>query len=316
MADRSDIDEVLARTDIVSVIEQYVTLKRAGRSFKGLCPFHQEKTPSFTVNPDIGPLALLRAVQRGRRRVQVRPEDREPVVPRSPGAAGAARGRHAADQFGAAARRGGGERPAASPEAGERDRLYRINALALDYYRDMLARSPEAQDYLRERGLAHATQEAFSLGFAPDAWDGLATFLTRKAWRWPMPSGPGLVSKSDRGGYYDKLRGRLIFPIFDVQERPIAFGGRLLGEAEPGQPKYWNSPETPVFSKSKTLYGLWRARKAIAARGQAVVVEGYTDVIAAHQAGFEYVVATLGHVADRRACPDSGPAGADRAAGL
>ncbi len=103
----------------------------------------------------------------------------------------------------------------------------------------------------------------------------------------------GLVTIGERGTF-DKLRGRLIFPIFDVQERPIAFGGRLIAEARPGQPKYWNSPETPVFSKSRTLYGLWRARKAIAAREQAVVVEGYTDVIACHQAGFENVVATLG----------------------
>jgi DNA primase len=104
----------------------------------------------------------------------------------------------------------------------------------------------------------------------------------------------GLVSLSERRTYFDKMRGRVIFPIFDVQERPIAFGGRLLGEAGPGAPKYWNSPETPVFSKSRTLYGLGRARKAIAACGVAVVVEGYTDVVTAHQAGFENVVATLG----------------------
>ena len=108
-----------------------------------------------------------------------------------------------------------------------------------------------------------------------------------------MPKKRGLVTIGERGTF-DKLRGRLIFPIFDVQERPIAFGGRLIAEARPGQPKYWNSPETPVFSKSRTLYGLWRARKAIAAREQAIVVEGYTDVIACHQAGFENVIATLG----------------------
>ncbi len=157
----------------------------------------------------------------------------------------------------------------------------------------MLARSPVARDYLQERGLAHAAQEDFSLGFAADEWDGLSRFLTQKGVSLADAEKAGLVTIGERGTF-DKLRGRLVFPIFDVQERPIAFGGRLIAEARPGQPKYWNSPETPVFSKSKTLYGLSRARKAIAAREQAVVVEGYTDVIACHQAGFENVVATLG----------------------
>ena len=175
----------------------------------------------------------------------------------------------------------------------EKDRIYKINALALRFYRDVLARSSVARDYLQERGLVHAAQESFSLGFAADEWDGLCRHLTQKGVALADAEKAGLVTLGERGTF-DKLRGRLIFPIFDVQERPIAFGGRLIAEARPGQPKYWNSPETPVFSKSRTLYGLWRARKAIAAREQAIVVEGYTDVIACHQAGFENVVATLG----------------------
>lgn len=294
MTDRHDIDEVRTRVDIVSVVEQYVTLKRSGNRLKGLCPFHQEKTPSFHVNPDLGMwhcfgscaeggdvfkfiqkienLSFPEALERLALRAGVT------LSPRTGGRAGAP------DAAGAAA----------SPEAGERDRIYRINALALGFYRDMLGRAPEAREYLRGRELAHAIQEAFHIGYAPDAWDGLTTFLTRKGVPLADAEKAGLVSKNDRGGFYDKLRGRLLFPILDVQERPIAFGGRLIAEARPGQPKYWNSPETPVFSKSKTLYGLWRARKSIAAQGQAVVVEGYTDVVAAHQAGFENVVATLG----------------------
>ena len=180
----------------------------------------------------------------------------------------------------------------------------------------MLTKSPAALDYLRGRGIAHAASEAFSLGFAPDAWDMLVGFLTRQGVALADAERAGLVSKNDRGGYFDKLRGRLIFPIFDVQDRPIAFGGRLLGEAGPGSPKYWNSPETPVFSKSRTLYGLGRARKAIADAGRAVVVEGYTDVVAAHQAGFENVVATLGTSLDRGTRQDAGPPRPDRAAGL
>ncbi len=290
MADRSDIDEVRTRIDLVSVVERYVTLKRAGGKLKGLCPFHQEKTPSFTVSPEIGRwycfgscgeggdvfkfvqkienLSFPEALERLALQANVTLTGRGG----SPGAAS-------------------GDAPRS--EAGEKDRIYRINALALRFYRDVLARSPVAREYLQERGLVHAVQESFSLGFAADEWDGLCRHLTQKGVALADAEKAGLVTIGERGTF-DKLRGRLIFPIFDVQERPIAFGGRLIAEARPGQPKYWNSPETPVFSKSRTLYGLWRARKAIAAREQAVVVEGYTDVIACHQAGFENVIATLG----------------------
>ena len=293
MGDRHDIDEVRARVDIVSVVEQYVTLKRSGSRLKGLCPFHQEKTPSFHVNPDLGMWHCFGSCAEGGdvfkfiQKIENLsfPEALERLALRA-GITLTPKAGRAAQTDGAGA--------AASSEAGERDRLYRINALAMGFYRDMLARSSEARDYLQGRELAHAIQEAFHVGYAPDVWDGLTTFLTRKGVPLADAEKAGLVSKNDRGGYFDKLRGRLIFPILDVQERPIAFGGRLIAEARPGQPKYWNSPETPVFSKSRTLYGLWRARKAIAARGQAVVVEGYTDVVAAHQAGFENVVATLG----------------------
>jgi len=289
MADRSDIDEVRTRTDLVSVVERYVTLKRAGRQLKGLCPFHQEKTPSFVVSPEIGywkcfgqcgeggdvfkfiqkienltfPEALERlALQAG-----------VTLTSRQPRAAGA---------------------DAAVPsEAGSKDRLRQINALALRFYRDVLERSPVAREYLQERGLAHEAQGNFQLGFAAEDWDGLCRFLTRSGVNLADAEKAGLVTIGERGAF-DKLRGRLVFPILDVHERPIAFGGRLIGDARPNQPKYWNSPETPLFSKGREMYGLWRARKAIAAREQAVVVEGYTDVIACHQAGFENVVATLG----------------------
>lgn len=288
-SDRREIDEVRARTDVVAVIEKYVTLKHAGKNLKGLCPFHNEKTPSFQVNPDLGTwycfgqcgeggdvfkfvqkienLTFLEALERLALQAGITLQSkRERFEP----------GR------------------AAAPERSERDEIYRINTLALRFYRDLLSRSSLARDYLGARGLAHAVQEEFALGFAPDVWDGLVNFLSAKSIALPDAEKAGLVSKSERGTYFDKLRGRLIFPIFDVQERPVAFGGRLLEEARPGSPKYWNSPETPVFSKSRTLYGLHRARKAIAASGQAIVVEGYTDVLAAHQAGFENVVATLG----------------------
>jgi len=299
VSDRRDIDDIRARVDIVSAVEPYVTLKRAGRSFKGLCPFHQEKTPSFTVNPDLGTwycfgscgeggdvfkfvqkienLSFPEALERLALRAGVT-LSKEP--PRGPG-------QNSRVGTGNAA---GAERP----EAGEKDRLYRINALALRFYREMLKRAPVAQGYLQSRQIAHAACEDFQIGFAPDAWNGLSGHLEQKGVSMADAEKAGLVTRGERG-YFDKLRGRLVFPILDVHERPVAFGGRLIeGEVRAGVPKYWNSPETPVFSKSGTLYGLWRARKAIAAQGRAVVVEGYTDVVACHQAGFENVVATLG----------------------
>jgi len=293
MADRSDIDEVRTRTDLVSVVERYVTLKRAGRQLKGLCPFHQEKTPSFVVSPEIGYWKCFGSCGEGGdvfkfvQKIEnlTFPEALERLALQS----GVTLTRRAprADSGG-----GGGDAPAPS-EAGQKDRLRYINGLALRFYRDVLARSPMARDYLQERGIAHAAQEDFQLGFVADEWDGLCRFLTRSGVSLADAEKAGLVTISERGAY-DKMRGRLVFPILDVHERPIAFGGRLVGEAKPNQPKYWNSPETPLFSKGKEMYGLWRARKAIAAKEQAVVVEGYTDVIACHQAGFENVVATLG----------------------
>lgn len=293
MADRSDIDEVRTRIDLVSVIERYVTLKRAGGKLKGLCPFHSEKTPSFTVSPEIGRwycfgscaeggdvfkfvqkienLSFPEALERLALQANVTLTSRNP------------RGDGTSNDGGGTAR----------SEAGEKDRIYKINALALRFYRDVLGRSPVAREYLQARGLVHAAQENFSLGFAADEWDGLCRFLTQKGIALADAEKAGLVTISERGAY-DRLRGRLIFPIFDVQERLVGFGGRLIGEAKPNQPKYWNSPETPAFRKSKEMYGLWRARNAIAKQGRAIIVEGYTDVIACHQAGFENVIATLG----------------------
>ena len=295
MADRSDIDEVRTRTDLVSVVERYVTLKRAGSKLKGLCPFHQEKTPSFVVSPEIGYWKCFGSCGEGGdvfkfvQKIEnlTFPEALERLALQSGVTLTRRAPRAESSNVG-----GGGDAPAPS-EAGQKDRLRYINGLALRFYRDVLARSPMARDYLQERGIAHAAQEDFQLGFVTDEWDGLCRFLTRSGVSLADAEKAGLVTISERGGY-DKMRGRLVFPILDVHERPIAFGGRLVGEAKPNQPKYWNSPETPLFSKGKEMYGLWRARKAIAAKGQAVVVEGYTDVIACHQAGFENVVATLG----------------------
>ncbi len=292
MADRSDIDEVRTRTDLVSVVERYVTLKRAGRQLKGLCPFHQEKTPSFVVSPEIGYWKCFGSCGEGGDVFKFVQKIENLTFPEALERLALQAGVTLTSRTPRASPAGTGE-AAAPSEAGSKDRLRYINGLALRFYREVLARSPVARDYLQERGLAHAAQESFQLGFVADEWDGLCRFLTRNGVSLADAEKAGLVTVGERGAY-DKMRGRLVFPILDVHERPIAFGGRLIGEAKPNQPKYWNSPETPLFSKGKEMYGLWRARKAIAAQERAVVVEGYTDVIACHQAGFENVVATLG----------------------
>lgn len=296
MSDRRDIDDIRARVDIVSVVEPYVTLKRAGRNFKGLCPFHQEKTPSFTVNPELGTWYCFGSCGEGGDVFKFVQKVEHLSFPEALERLALRAGVTLTRDFVRSERFGTNNAGlSASPEAGEKDRLYKVNLLALNYYRDMLRRAPAAQEYLQERQIAHAAQEAFQIGFAPDTWEGLSAHLAQKGVSLADAEKAGLVTKNERGGYFDKLRGRLVFPIFDVHERPVAFGGRLIeGEARAGQPKYWNSPETPIFSKSGTLYGLSRARKAIGLQQKSVVVEGYTDVVACHQAEFENVVATLG----------------------
>lgn len=289
MTDRGEIDEVRRRADLVQVVEQYVTLKRAGTNLKGLCPFHNEKTPSFHVNPSLGlwtcfgechesgdvfkflqkieNLTFAEALERLALRTGVTLTRRKS---------------------------GSEEERRANQGSSDRDRLYRVNAIALKYFQDNLRQTPDALDYIQSRGVSTKSLADFKVGYAPDSWDGLAQVLQIDKITIADAELAGLIGRNDRGMLYDRMRGRVVFPILDVQERPIAFGGRLIGEAREGQPKYWNSPETPVFLKRGTLYGLWRARKAIATIQQAVIVEGYTDVIAAHQAGFENVVATLG----------------------
>jgi len=269
-------EEVRGRINIVDVISEYVALKRAGKSHKGLCPFHSEKTPSFTVSEDfqswhcfgcgehgdvfsflmkIENLTFVEAMERLAKRAGVELQRFE-----------------------------GGE-------FSRKDQLAKINALAAAYFCEMLKRVSVAGDYLRDRGLADETIQQFRLGYAAPAWDGLSRHLTERRINLSDAAQAGLVIKNDRGGYYDRFRHRIIFPILDIQARIIGFGGRALGDE---QPKYLNSPETPLFSKTRSLYALNFARKAISEIGHAIVVEGYTDAIAAHQAGFVNCVATLG----------------------
>src|SRR6185503_7559289 len=272
------IQTLLSRVDIVDVVDRSVPLKKAGANYQACCPFHSEKTPSFTVSPtkqfyhcfgcgahgtaigflmEYGGKSFPEAVEQLAR-------DAGLTVPRV-------------------------------ESADERDRREQSGDLAetlqtaARHYRARLKESPEAIAYLKRRGLTGQVAAHFGIGYAPDAWQGLATAFPD--YENPALEAAGLVVRGDGGKRYDRFRDRVMFPIHDTRGRVIGFGGRVL---DSGEPKYLNSPETAVFSKGRELYGLYLARNAICDAGRVLVVEGYMDVVALAQHGIEYAVATLG----------------------
>ena len=272
----SFIEELLGRVDIVEVIERRVPLKKAGREYQARCPFHDEKTPSFTVSPQkqfyhcfgcgahgsvIGfmmnyeGLEFVDAVEELARMAGLQvPRDAATSAPR--------------------------------PAAG----LYELLAEAGAWYQAQLKQSPQAIEYLKRRGLSGEVAARFEVGYAPAGWDGLIKQLGADGKRLKLLQRAGMLSEG-KSGTYDKFRDRIMFPIHDRRGRIIAFGGRAL--ADDG-PKYLNSPETELFHKGRELYGLYMARKSQAKLGQILVVEGYMDVVALAQFGFDNCVATLG----------------------
>ncbi|WP_309714560.1 DNA primase [Armatimonas sp.] len=290
----SEKDAIRQRVDLVEFISRYTALKRSGRTFKGLCPFHNEKTPSFTVDPDRGSWHCWGGCSTG--------GDIFAFVMKAESLTFPEAAERLASIAGVTLTYKGGQDPSeAARQRDEKERLYSANAEATRFFRNFLGKAKLAQDYIVERGLAHETLENFQVGYAPDEWSALSRYLQGRGVSMDDAEQAGLNFPSRRiqGEFTDKFRGRLIFPIIDVQERVVAFGGRIIPNPElpPDTnvgPKYLNSPETPVFSKSRILYGLNRARKAISDADRVLVVEGYMDVIAAHQAGIENVVATLG----------------------
>lgn len=280
----SVVDQVKERLDIVEVIQGYVPLKKAGHNYKGLCPFHAEKTPSFVVFPDSGTWHCFGACGIGGD-VFSFVMKRENV------------------DFGEAlkmlAQRAGVELEPRTPQAAEADQrldlLREINQAAALYYHHLLLNSTEAagaRGYLDKRGFTAQTLDRFQVGYALDQWDGLLRYLTGKGYAPADLAEAGVVTeREDKSGYYDRFRGRIVFPIHDVQGKTVGFGGRVMGD---GVPKYLNSPQTPLFDKSSLLYGLDLARQGIRTAGMAVIVEGYTDVLMAHQGGFDNVVAQMG----------------------
>ncbi len=284
--DDAEKELIRTRTDIVELISSYTSLKQAGSRYKGLCPFHQEKTPSFTVDPETSRWRCFGACQEG--------GDVFKFLEKAESLTFIEAAERLAERAGITLT-GKGDAIEAQRLRSERDRLYNVNAAALQFFRDSYKRFRLPQEYAVARGLTHETLEEFGVGYAPDDWEQLANYLLKRKVNPDDAVKAGLIIPSRRGDgtYMDRFRGRLIFPIIDTQERVVGFGGRLIVE-KPDAPKYLNSPETPVYVKSKTLYALNRARKAIGEKGVTVVVEGYMDAIAAHQAGIANVVATCG----------------------
>ena len=270
--------------DIVDLIGTYLSLRRAGKAMVGLCPWHEDSRPSFHVNPDRQTFRCWVCNLGGDvftflMRME-RLEFREALE-------------QLAQRAGIDLPRGRGGLP-----TDEKAAILSAVAWAADRYRDCLRSAPEAQaarEYLTSRGLTQQTVDRFRLGYAPPAWDWLLRQASAAGIASDHLAKAGLVvERQDRSGHYDRFRDRAMFPILDVSSRPVAFGGRVLPGAPPDSAKYINSPETPLFSKSSMLYGLDTAREAMSTSRRAIVVEGYTDCLAARQAGIDDVVAVLG----------------------
>ncbi|MFC0679475.1 DNA primase [Lysobacter korlensis] len=273
------IDDLLARTDLVEVIGTRVPLKRQGKEYSARCPFHDERSPSFTVSPvkqfyhcfgcgahgtaisflmNYDRLEFLDAIEELAKRIGVE-------VPRDT------------------------HQRNANPESQD---LYSAVDAAAKFFQKQLVGSTKAQAYLDRRGIGAEARQRFSIGYAPDGFTALRDALGSDPRRLGLLERAGLFSKNEAGRVYDKFRDRVMFPIFDRRGRPIAFGGRVL--EKDASPKYLNSPETPLFHKGRELYGLWQVRQAHNRIERLIVVEGYMDVVALFEHGFDTAVATLG----------------------
>jgi DNA primase len=280
------IDDLMARVDIVDVVEERVALKKAGKEYVACCPFHNEKTPSFTVSPekqfyhcfgcgahgtalgfliDYAQLNFPEAVQELAQRVGMQLPD-APEADGDDGRAG----------------------------------LYVVLSRAQEFYRAQLrenAHADAAVGYLKQRGLSAAIAAEFGIGYAPPGWDNLARALASTSSEQRLLAAAGLTATSDGGRHYDRFRNRITFPISDRRGQIVGFGGRALDDSSDSSPKYLNSPETPVFHKGRELYGLFQARAHHRRLERVIVVEGYLDVVALAQYGIRNAVATLGTAA-------------------
>ncbi|MBF0489627.1 MAG: DNA primase [Candidatus Omnitrophica bacterium] len=277
---------VIDRADIIDVIGRYVTLKKYGSNFKALCPFHTEKSPSFVVNPDkqifhcfgcnVGGNVVSFIMRQERlefpQAVRFLAEQMGIVIPDD-------------------------QEDASSPSKKIKDDIYKINDWALQFFHERLltSREPTAQkarEYLKARGVDLEIVKQFQIGYAPDEWDALIGVLRSKGVSPEVMHQAGVVIARDKGGYYDRFRGRIIFPIFDINSRPVAFGARAMNDTEGA--KYINSPETPVYTKGRHLFGLNMTKTSVGDEDVVLVVEGYMDMIMPYIHGVKNIAASLG----------------------
>jgi DNA primase len=278
------VSEIRDRSSILEVVSDYVTLKKTGKNYKGLCPFHSEKTPSFMVNEEkqifhcfgcgeggdvftflmkAGQFSFPQAVEELAKRYGVKLPARELSATQK-------------------------------KEMAKREALFQINQIASEYFHDLLVKRREGEEgrkYLSQRGISQEVIADHRLGYSTDRWDGLVQHLQEKKVSLELAWELGLIFPKKREGWYDAFRGRILFPIFDLHQRIVGFGGRVIRE---GQPKYLNSPESSIYHKGEVLYGLQVAKRYATEKDCVIIVEGYFDLLTLHQYGLNHSVATLG----------------------
>jgi DNA primase len=271
------IDDLIARADVVEVIGKRIQLKKAGREFKACCPFHDEKTPSFTVSPGKGFYHCFGCGAHGTAVGFLMEYEHMSFVEAI---------ESLASLMGVDVPRDESDRPAR-----RYDELFSLMTSVQQHWQRCLRDDTAAVDYVKQRGIDGGTAKRFGIGYAPDSWSDVLDKFGKTSEAAERLLATGLVIRKDNGKHYDRFRDRIMFPIRDARGRTIGFGGRALGE---GEPKYLNSPETVLFHKGRELYGLYEARQALRQIGQLVVVEGYMDVVALARHGIDFSIATLG----------------------
>ena len=281
---QSKIDEIKQAADIVEVVSQYVQIKLRGRNYVGLCPFHNEKTPSFTVSPDKQIFYCFGCGVGGDSIAFIKNYEKlnypEAI-------------RFLAERYNI-------ELPRFASEEDEQNKseietLFYIHKAAARFFYDQLQGSPGtiAREYLNQRGFNESVLKSFGVGYAPDTWDSLYAFAKSQSLDLPALEKAGLIMKKSDGSYYDRFRHRIMFPIFNATGRVMAFGGRIMRQ-EPNSPKYVNSPEHPIYQKGKVLYGLFQAKETVRKEDEIVIVEGYADCMSLHQFGITNAAASSG----------------------
>ncbi|NCF74042.1 MAG: DNA primase [Gammaproteobacteria bacterium] len=271
------IDDLIARADIVEVVGRRTQLKKAGREFKACCPFHDEKTPSFTVSPGKGFYHCFGCGAHGTAVGFLMEYEHMSFVEAI---------ESLASSMGVEVPRNESDQPAQ-----RYDELFSLMDTVARHWQSSLKESPEAVEYLKNRGIDGSTAKRFGIGYAPDGWSNVLDKFGKSDEATERLLATGLIIRKDNGKHYDRFRDRLMFPIRDTRGRTIGFGGRVMGD---GEPKYLNSPETVLFHKGRELYGMYEARQALRHIDRLVVVEGYMDAVALARNGIDFAVATLG----------------------